>query len=119
MEFNKKDERVARLIKATFPGWKGRRPVKVYSKLQYHLSDYHNGGSRDYAEFVNVRTGQHVNLDSLNYEHQSQGNPFNLRIGNVELTPEIAVVENVIFCGKDLGIRIHLHPDTYKEWEKY
>jgi len=118
LEFKKTDPRVAGIVRLCYPNWKGRRKVKVSAKQRYRVSDYWDGGSRDYVEFVHLPTRRVVRLEQLDYEHQTNGNPFNQALGYVNLTPEIAAVENVIFQGKDLGVRIHLHPDAYKEWER-
>ena len=118
MEFKKNDPKVARLVQMCYPNYKGRRPVKVSKRETYSLRDYWDGGSRDYAEFVRLPVMTLCQLTELDYEHQKAGNPFNLPIGRVKLSPDVAVVENCIFCGKDMGVRIYLHPDTYAEWEK-
>ena len=117
LEFRKSDPKVARLLQLCYPHYRGRRSIKVEARETYRVRDFWDGGSRDYAEFVHLPTHRNVRLDSLDYEHQTAANPFNLPIGSLKLTPEIAVVENVIFQGKDMGIRIYVHPDRFAEFE--
>lgn len=113
LEFKKSDPKVAYLVRLCYPNYRGRRKVRVESRKVYRIHDYWDGGSRSYASFVHLPTRRRVNLDSLQYEHQSYCNHFNLPIGRVNLSLEIAVVENVIFMGKDLGIRIYMHPGIF------
>jgi len=117
MEFKKSDYPVANMVRACYPEWKGRRRIKVYSKEKYRVNDYWDGGSRDYCEFYHIPTGRILSMDSVNYEHQERGNPYNQRMGYVHLTPDIAVVESSFFRGKQ-RVNIHLHPDTWNEWSE-
>ena len=116
MEFKKSDPKVAGLIAMCYPGGRWRRPVKVESKTIYGVHDYWDGGSRTYATFVHLPTRRKVDLETIQYEHQSNGNPFNLPIGKLKMEPGIAVIENVIFRGKDLGVRIYVHPDDLSKF---
>ncbi len=115
LEFKKSDSKVAWLV-SLYPDYRGRRKVRVEARASYFVHDYWDGGSRSYAAFVSLSTRRCVSLDSLKYEHQTNGNHFNLPIGKVELEPGVAVVENVIFCGKDLGIRIYVHPSDFSKF---
>ncbi|KKL66271.1 hypothetical protein LCGC14_2146660 [marine sediment metagenome] len=115
IEFKKNDPQVSNLVRLCYPSYKGRRTIKVDKRETYRLRDYWDGGSRYHAEFVHLPTNRLVQLEQLDYEHQKASNPFNLSIGKIKLTPDIAVVENVIFCGKDLGVRVYVHPDTFAE----
>ena len=118
LEFKKSDPKIAWLVKLCYPGYRGRRTVKVEGRSSYFIHDYWDSGSRSYASFVHMPTRRRVSLDSLKYEHQTNGNCFSLPIGKIELESGIAIVENVIFCGKDLGIRIYMHPDDYQQFIK-
>jgi hypothetical protein len=111
-EYKKSDPKVAHIIQATYPNYKGRRKVRVQKRESYHVTDYWDGGSRNYVQFFNVRTGQNVAIESVDYEQQEQSNPFGLRLGTVRLSSDVVAVENTIFCGKNLGIRIYVHPDA-------
>lgn len=118
IEFKKTDARVAGIIKNSFPGYKGRRPVRVAPRETYSVHDYWDGGSRDYTQFVHLDSLRSVQLDSLQFEKQTMGNPYNAKMGKLTMTPAVAVVVNAIFRGKDMGIRIYVHPEVYNEWEK-
>ena len=116
LEFKKSDPKIAWLVKLCYPGYRGRRTVKVEARETYRVADYWSEGSRNYAEFVHLPTRRVVRLDSLDYEQQAQSNLFNLTMGTVRLTPEVVAVENVIFCGKDMGVRIYVHPSAFNEF---
>ena len=117
MEFKKTDPRVSKFVRH-FSDYKGRKPVRVRSGKSYHVSDYWSEGSRTYCAFVDANTGEYLAATQVGFEPQKIANPFGLRIGTLELKPSLAVVENVIFCGKDLGLRIVLHPDDYAKWSE-
>lgn len=118
MQFKKSDPKVSDIVKSAYPGYRGRRPVRVQSREKYRVSDYWSEGSRTYARFLHLPTRRFIKAEQMGFEQQEQNNPFSLMIGDVKLTPETAVVEQSIFCGKNMGIRIYLHPDTYAEWEE-
>lgn len=117
MEFKKSDPKVAHLVRLCYPSYKGRRKVKVSAKQRYRVRDFWDGGSRDYVEFVHLPTMSLRSLAEIDFEGQDKANPFDLDMGYANLTPDIVAVENTIFCGKDLGIRIYLHPDAYARLE--
>jgi len=114
MEFPKKDPRVAHFVRH-FSGYRGRKPVRIRGSQSYHVSDYWSEGSRVYSYFINPHTGAKLSDSEVGFEAQERANPFKLRMGSAELSPNVAVVENSIFCGKNMGIRVVMHPDTYQE----
>lgn len=116
LEFKKSDPQVASIVKSAYPDYRGRRPIKVIGREQYLVLDYWSEGSRTYARFYHIPTRRFIQASQMGFEQQKQGNPFNLMIGHVKLSPETAVIENSIFRGKCSGVRIILHPDTYAEW---
>jgi len=118
MEFKKTDPKVADIVRKTYPQYRGRRPVKVQSRERYRVADYWSEGSRTYAQFMHLPTRRLIQPEQMGYEQQKMNNPFNQRIGSVTLTPDTAVVEESIFRGKSMGIRIYLHPETYTAWEQ-
>lgn len=67
-----------------------------------------SGGSRNSYHGVDMVTGQ---TWPVAFEHTS---PWNSERKNIEvkLAPGKAVVEHSMFCGKDMGLRIYLHPDN-------
>jgi len=117
MEFARKDTKVAKFVKH-FPSYKGRRPIKVREAKSYRVSDYWDGGSRTYTYFVDANTGTMLLDSEVGFQVQTAANPFNLRLGSVELRPGVAVVEHSIFRGKDVGLRVILHPDDYAKFNE-
>lgn len=101
---------VKSIVQAAFDGASSRRKVRVFIQKTYLVSNYWDGGSRNYCEFLNLET-----LDTATnvaFTKQTQGNPYNLDVGTVDITPDFVVVEHIIFCGKDLGYRIYVHPSA-------
>jgi len=66
------------------------------------------GGSRDTYRAVNLNTGHAISFpgqDLAPWGHGRAERVFNL-------SPGIAVVQSSIFCGKDMGLTFHVHPDN-------
>ena len=100
---------VERFIRRAFPGAKSRKTVKVSVRSSYSVSDYWDGGSRDYSMFVNLRTGEVRHPSSVpQLTEKKCGNPFGQPMGDVALSEGFAIVEECIFRGKSLGFRIYL-----------
>jgi hypothetical protein len=99
---------VEKIIRRAFPGAKSRRTVKIEQRNSYNVRDYWDGGSRNECRFLNLSTMEIINPASVQALTTGPGNPFGLPNGDVELTPGFIVIENVIFCGKNLGYRIYV-----------
>jgi hypothetical protein len=100
------------LIIKAFSNAKSRRTVKIEFAETYSVNDYWDGGSRNYCMFVDMLTGNVLSSGDIPTSmRQQMSNPFNLPISKVMLAPHIAIVENSIFCGKDMGYRVYLHPN--------
>lgn len=110
LEFSKKDREVARFIPASY---RGRRKVRVIPRTKVYVNNAWDSGSKDSTAAHDFHSGRHISLEQANYEHQSQGNPFNQTIGHITLTPDICAVQHSIFRGKDLGYTIYVHPETF------
>ena len=67
-----------------------------------------SGGSRNSYCGVDLATGMR---SPVTFEHTSPWNEARRNI-EVKLAPGKAVVEHIMFQGKDLGLRIYLHPDN-------
>lgn len=117
IELKPNNSKVYSLIRKCFPSWHGRKVVKIESRNRYFVQDYWDGGSRNYVCYVDLNTHQILSLEQVGFRRQEASNPFHLNIGEVELKPGIVAVENCIFCGKDLGIRIYCHPDDLRRFE--
>lgn len=101
-------------VKRVFSGYRGRRPIRVSICDKVGISDYWDGGSRTYVTFVD-KNFNHIKVD---YERQTAANPFKLNIGVADLRKDVIAVENCIFCGKDLGIRLKMNKETFDSFPK-
>jgi hypothetical protein len=102
---------VRQIVLAAYPGAKTRRPVGVSVQKSYGIWDFWDGGSRTYTAFVRLSDMSGVTSEALpQAARTTHGNPFGLAISkeDIQLDPGYAVVEHVIFCGKDIGYRIVL-----------
>lgn len=101
-----KEQNIARIIAATFPDYRGTK-VQVTTAETYHPENYWSGGTRNYAVAYNLETGVVSQLS------RATENPMN---GTAHITVGIpegaAIVEHILFQGKDLGIRIIVRPDN-------
>jgi len=71
-----------------------------------NCASYWSGGSRSYFRFVRLSDG----AVSRQMPAQSAFDKPVSGIDSVELPEGIACIEHIIFCGKDLGLRIHVNP---------
>ena len=105
---SRKDDSIRQIIDATFPSYRGRKIVVVASEHPVDVTSYWSGGSRSYFAAIDMRTMRTLAVPQ-------NGTPFDGGpISPDGVTPPIgfAIVEHVIFMGKDLGIRIHVHPSS-------
>ena len=106
-----KDARVRSIVCAAFPGAKTRRTIKLTAKSYYHVSDFWDGGSRNYCCFVRLSDLSVLSSESVpKNNRQVIANPYALPIYDINLEAGFVVVEHTIFCGKDIGYRIYFHP---------
>lgn len=97
---------IKQVIKATYPEWKGRK-VFVREATSYQLSDYWSEGSRNYIKAHILSTGATCSPDDAALC------PFNLAAhATVEIRENVVLVEHSIYCGKDAGITIYVHPSN-------
>ena len=107
---------VSHLIRRVFPNAKSRRTVKIEKRNRYNVADYWSEGSRNYCGFLDLETLQVKSSHDVPMEQRQQfANPFGLAIYEVTLAPGFAIIENVIFRGKDLGYRIYVSEDRMKQ----
>ena len=94
---------VKRIVKATFPEYRGRKIYFSDAITKRELRRYWVGGSRDYYMFYQPATGKVWSLGS-NHPFFEKGKPA----PTCEVMPEsVCLVEHSIFCGKDIGITIY------------
>ncbi len=91
-----------------FPSYSGRKfEVRVFQGPQ-RLDSCWSGGSRDYWALINLATGK------MGFVPEN-GTPFTDQIGELQSLPLNCVLGcHTIFCGKDLGITLYVHPDNIK-----
>ena len=104
---------ISGIVRLAFPGATSRRTVKIRKQKSYHVHDYWDGGSREYAVFLNLRTKQVIPAPAVSALRE--GHVYNLAYGEVELSGECCVVVNTIFCGKDLGYFIYVPEEVQVE----
>jgi hypothetical protein len=101
---------VPSIFKQAFPDYNGRR-YRVLVTSTVNLTDnYWDGGSKS----------DYIGLDIVSGT-SSTANPAAFgwflapKVPTITLEPGQAVIEHTQFCGKDMGIRIHLHPDNVRK----
>ena len=92
--------------KAAFPDYRGRK-FKLSTRQPVDVRSYWEGGSRDYFVAINLHTRGTL-------EVPQNGTPFDggpIRPNGVEVPAGFAIVEHSFFCGKDIGITVHIRED--------
>ena len=105
---SKTDESIAKILRATYPDYRGRKVYVDPSDGPVDVRSYWSEGSRDYFVAVDLRTMRTIAVPQ-------NGTPFDggpLSPNGVIPPVGYAIVEHSIFCGKDVGITIHVHPDS-------
>lgn len=107
MYLDKIDGSVERIIKASFPDYRGKKVQIKVSQGAIDTRSYWDGGSRDYFTFVNL-----ASMQSLAVPAQSAFDRPVAGADSVMLPAGFVCVRHSIFCGKDAGITILVHPDN-------
>lgn len=106
LKLNKKD--IAEIVAAAYPEYRGRKFSLSFQK-EYHMSDYWSEGSRTYVTAIKLENN-HIQMSTPDAVAL---NPFKDQAHiTFNIPKNAALVEHTYFCGKDLGIRIVVHPDT-------
>jgi hypothetical protein len=93
------------MISRAYPDYRGRKVSLCPQSYPLNVKSYWEGGSRSYFTFMNLATGQVQQMPAQSaFDQQIKGSD------SVMLPDGIACFERIYFCGKDLGIRIHLNP---------
>ena len=107
----KEKPEIARVFSAAFPSYSGRKHKVSIEETVYVPSSYWDEGSKTSAVFIR--------LDSLETGALPDNHPFfdRARVPNqlqagesLPLVPGIAMVTHSLFCGKDMGLTLHVHP---------
>lgn len=104
---SRQDAVVKEIIRRTFPGYRGRKVRVQVSDRPMRLNAYWDGGSR--SSYVAVE------MDTLRTAAPDQAvqNPFRAAAhAEYQIPVGILLVEHQIFCGKDVGITIHVRTEN-------
>ncbi len=89
---------------AAFPNYSGRKfQIEVTEKVSFYDLNWDGGTHNAYAL---------VSLDGQGAAALPRESPFNPRAegATFALPPRFVVVEHSHFCGRDVGLRFHVHP---------
>lgn len=107
-EVKLKRKDIPAIVAAAYPEYTGQK-FRLAFKSTFRMSDYWDGGSRTYVTAVKLEDGKLMMSTPDAVAH----NPFNKQAHiTFDIPKNVALVEHIFFCGKDLGIRIVVHPDT-------
>ncbi len=99
-----KDPAIRKIVTACYPEYKGRK-ISVEARTSYRMSNYWDGGSRDYAIAYHLESGM-TREPSVVTTNPMRGQAHS----EIQIPEGIAIVEHSIFQGKDVGIRILVNP---------
>lgn len=109
------DPFLAKLFRAAFPSYSGRmfkvetlRPSEDGS-CTMNLRSYWDGGSRDYYAAVELATLRTVALPDSHPYFDRHSAPAGIE--RTIIPAGVVIVRHTIFCGKDLGLTVHVRPD--------
>ena len=111
---SRSDESIRAILHATYPDYRGRKVRVCVTTDPVDVRSYWQDGSRDYFVMLDLR---HMVVLIV----PQNGTPFDggpIRPEGVDIPPGYAIVEHSIWCGKDMGIRIHVHPQTMPRFLK-
>jgi len=103
MKIKLKKKQVRKLLRESFPDYKGR---KFYLEFKDRITVYNlnwSGGSKNEYAFFRAD-----NKKAFVPARPPWDNPFERQA--FDLSPEVLVVEHCIFCGRDMGITVYAHP---------
>ena len=93
---------VKALAKMAYPDYNGRK-FSVEVTRSYYLSNYWDGGSRNYCVAVDLSTGKIVDPS------EESKNPFTNSAHTCVVVPQgVGILEHSFYCGKDMGIRLYV-----------
>jgi hypothetical protein len=101
-----KDEKVNRVIRAAFPDYNGNKCRVEFTESSVNMSSYWDGGTRSYFAIVRLSDCQVMSIPQQSaYDKQLRG------VDSFDIPAGFVVVEHIIFCGKDMGLKIHARAD--------
>ncbi len=98
------------LTDCAFPRYNKRKVnIEVTDKVSFY-NTFWDGGSKNEYIAVKLESGETATLDrgSSPWNAVAEGK-------TVQLEPGVAIVEKPCFCGKDMPLRVYLHPSNVTE----
>jgi len=96
------------LVELSFPDYRGRTFRAVPTREVTFYNTNWDGGSRSQYAAVRMNDGKAAVYDApAPWNNPVEGTTF-------ALPPDVVIVEHIIFCGKDLGLRFYVHPERLK-----
>ncbi len=99
---------VRQIVSIAFPSYSGRKFAVDIIAGNMRLDSAWSGGSRDYYALVDMVSGRSIPIPENGTPFSNGGQIFTLE----SLPANIALVQHMIFCGKDLGVTVFVGPDN-------
>ena len=106
MKYYTDNAQVVSIGRAAFPEYTGRKFAVIVIDGKISVRSYWSGGSSDFYNFVRLS-------DLKVFGEIPQQSMFDRAIPgaeSVQLVPGLACVRHSLFCGKDMGLEIMVHP---------
>lgn len=105
---------VKEIAKATFPEWKGRKVrVQCHEQVTFRDVNWSGGTKSTYAACSLADPTANISLEYMG-KPAPWNNPWEGRSAPI---PEgVVVVEHSYFCGKDMGLILHVNPNNLQPW---
>jgi hypothetical protein len=101
----KPDAEIKAMVTRCYPDYAGRKFRIAAQVNPLNVASYWDGGSRDYFAFYCLTTGKVVPVPAQSaYDKKLPG------ADRVMLPDGIVCIERSFFCGKDIGITVHVNP---------
>jgi hypothetical protein len=98
---------VIALAHRAYPDYNGHK-FRVSTRTTINVRSSWDGGTRSWFKFIRLDGTD----STVTVPDQSAFDPRIQGADAVPLVPGLACVEHTVFCGKDMGIRIHVHPEN-------
>lgn len=103
IKLSKANPAVKALLAATFPAYKGRKVVAEIATSVTLWDTNYSGGTRNVYHFITPDHQERLTVPAP-WVNRAEG-------AVVPLSAGLVVVEHSMFCGRDCGITVHVHPD--------
>jgi hypothetical protein len=103
---------VISLAKRAYPDYGGKTYRVAVAECPINVKSYWDGGSRSYFKFIRLDMRLDGASDTIEVPQQSAFDKQIEGAEHVQLVPGLACVEHSYLRGKDMGIRVYVHPDN-------